>query len=790
MRGMVLAGVSLAALACTPLHAQTLNPSSATPAADAQSTSSSSGPVATDTSDQLGDIVVTARKQSERAQDLGISISTFGSQAIKDSGFSDPSQLSRLVPGFSFAKGELNVPIYTLRGVGFNEQSLAATGTVAVYVDEVSLPYPIMTRGAALDLERVEVIKGPQGTLYGQNTTGGAINYIAAKPTKDFAAGASLGYGRYNAVEAQGYISGPITDTLGIRVAGRINSADPWQVSVTRPGDRLGRVDQRSGRVILDWKPTSNLSISLTANGWVDRGDTQAPQLFVLSPVRPATASPALLASPIAPQTNTAADWDPGVDFNRRDSFYQFAGRIDYDLGSNIRLTSLTAYSNLKTRSENERDGTAVEETRVRGIGRISSFSQELRLSGTTDGLLQNWVVGGNYTSDRTRDLIQFFVSQQSRNTANGLARADNFANQKIQSRAVFGSVDWRLAPGLKLTTGARYTSFTSDFNGCTTDAGFASTQAVFRGVSNAFRPTIGLPLLPASAFTLGGCVTLNAQFAPALVVSTLNEHNVAFRGALEWKPSSDVLLYTSITQGYKSGNFPTVSASSYLQYVPATQEKIVAYEAGFKTTFANKSFLINGAAFYYDYTNKQLRGRVVDPVFGTLSRIVNIPKSHVFGAEISAVWRPITGLSLSADATYLQTRIDKYVGYDILGRLFDFKGQPFSFSPKWSVNLAADYKVPVSGSVNAVMGASYAYRSSTSVNFGIDPRFDIPQYGLLGAKLGLENPGQGWRAMVWAENITNKYYITNLNQGGTDTIARYTGMPATYGLRLSFDLK
>ncbi|WP_077146064.1 TonB-dependent receptor [Sphingopyxis sp. KK2] len=763
----------------------------AVPAVAQDAASASDADTAQASRDDFGEIIVTAQKREQKLQDLGISITAIDADTLKNSGFSDPTQLSTLVPGFSAAKGELNVPIYTLRGIGFNEQSLAATGTVSVYVDEVGLPYPIMTRGAALDLERVEIVKGPQGTLYGQNTTGGAINYIAAKPTRDFAAGAVFGYGRFNAVEAQGYVSGPLSDTLGIRVAARVNSADPWQKSVTRPGDRLGRVDQRSGRILLDWQPTDRLRLSLNVNGWVDRGDTQAPQLFAIDPVRPATAAPELLTSPLAPDDSRFADWDPGVDFARRDSFYQTSGRIDYDLSDDITLTSITAYSHLKTHSVNERDGSAVQETKVIADGAISSFSQELRVAGGGGPLVENWVVGANYSHDKTRDFIEFHVARQSRNTANGLARSDNFANQKVESKAIFGSVDWRLSDNLKLITGARYTRFSSDLQGCTTDAGTTTTQGVFRGLSNSLRTAAGLPVLPASAFVLGGCVTLNEQFAPALVEQSLKEDNVSFKAALEYKPAEDVLLYGSVTQGYKSGNFPTVSASSFAQYLPAVQEKLVAYEGGFKTTLANRSLLFNGAIFYYDYTDKQLRGRVVDPFFGTLARIVNIPKSHVFGAEAQLVWRPVDGLSLSGDVTYLKTKVDEYVGFDVRGRQFDFAGQPFSFSPKWSYNLGADYNTPIGDDgLSLFVGTSYAYRSSTSVNFGIDPRYDIPSYGLLGAKLGVENKDAGWRATLWADNITNKYYITNVNQGGTDTIARYAGMPATYGVRLSFDLK
>lgn len=196
-----------------------------------------------------GDIIVTAQKRSERLLDVPLSITAVSGEALQDRQINSPEQLEQVVPGFTYQKSSFGAPVFTLRGIGFYNLSASVSPAVSIYLDQVPLAYSAMAQGAALDLERVEVLKGPQGTLFGQNSTGGAINYISAKPTSHPAAGFDLTYGRFNAVEAQGYISGPITSTLKARLFARYESRDPWQRGYApndlkfgaNPNDELGR---------------------------------------------------------------------------------------------------------------------------------------------------------------------------------------------------------------------------------------------------------------------------------------------------------------------------------------------------------------------------------------------------------------------------------------------------------------------------------------------------------------------------------------------------------------------
>jgi len=221
-------------------------------------------------------IVVTAQKRSERLTDVPLSIAAASGDELARKGITDTAQLTKLVTGFAYQQGSYGTPVFSIRGIGYYDLAVLGGPTVAAYVDQVPLPLSSMTRGATLDLERVEVLKGPQGTLFGQNSTGGAINYIAAKPTDELAAGFEIGYGRFNEVTADAFVSGPLTDTLRARVAVRQESMGGWQRSMTRPGDTLGKKRFYNGRLLLDWQPTETLQFELNVSGWQDRSDIPA----------------------------------------------------------------------------------------------------------------------------------------------------------------------------------------------------------------------------------------------------------------------------------------------------------------------------------------------------------------------------------------------------------------------------------------------------------------------------------------------------------------------------------
>jgi len=253
----------------------------------------STGALAQATGDSPPDeIVVTAQKRAQSVNSVGMSINALKGDVLANRGVTDAQQLVKVVPGLTYQPSTQATPVYTLRGVGFFDSSLGSSPAVSVYVDEAPLPFPIMTAGAALDLERVEVLKGPQGTLFGQNSTGGAINYIAAKPTSTFATGADLSLNHFGQVDASGFASGPLSDTLKARVAIRAVEGGAWQKSKSRPDDKLGDANKLQGRLLLDWQATDRLKLGVNLNGFIDRSDVTAFQNYKITNNTPRDLTP------------------------------------------------------------------------------------------------------------------------------------------------------------------------------------------------------------------------------------------------------------------------------------------------------------------------------------------------------------------------------------------------------------------------------------------------------------------------------------------------------------------
>lgn len=748
------------------------------------------------------DIVVTANKREQRLNDVGITVSVLSGDALQARQINSLEDLANATPGLSFTNSANGTPVYTLRGVGFYETSLGAYPTVSTYVDEAPLPFPALSSHSAFDLERVEILKGPQGTLFGQNATGGAVNYIAAKPTDTLSAGGSLSYGRFNEIIGEGFISGPLSSTLSARLAGRIERADGWQISNSRPGDRNGSVENYMGRLLVDFEPTETLRFKLNINGWKDKSDTQAPQYIALFPQAAPFVPPQLAAAQFSPERPQAADWTPGVP-RRNNSMWQAALRSEFDVTNDITLTSLTSYVDFKQRQGDEGDGLPLTTLDlVNNIGRIKSFSQELRLSNNSVSDFR-WVVGGNYERSTVNQLVDLrFDDTSIRGLYDVLFGYPFFSlsysnEQKFRTYAGFANIEYDIGQ-LTVKVGGRYTKSRInsaecgfDLSGSPINTGPLFYDVLFQGALGPYN---------------GQCYQINntpdtyngvPPGGSGQFIDTLVEDNFSWRAGLDYKPSDDVLLYANVAKGYKAGSYPTLSASLFSQYLPVTQESVLSYEAGFKATLLDRALQLNGAMFYYDYSDKQLRSKLVDPNFGILDTLQNIPKSDVKGFEIEMNIRPAQGLVINNTFTYLDATIKEFTGINSGGITSDFAGANVPYTPKYQIGSNIDYEFPISDSLKGSLGTSLNFRSGTVATIGgeVNPAgvtspvttiFGIDDYVLVDLRAGIAAEDDSWRVSIWGKNVFNEYYWNNV-VAAFDTIQRYAGKPATYGVSVSF---
>lgn len=782
----------------------------------------------------VNEIIVTAQKREQSLMDVGQTLNVLTGDQLEKQRISDGEDLAIAVPSLTFARTDYNVPVFSLRGIGFNSSALGAYPAVSFYLDEAPLSFPITAANQTFDLERIEVLKGPQGTLFGQNSTGGAINLIARKPSATFEAGASATYGRFNLFEVTGYVSGPLSDTVRARFAGQAHTMDAWQKSFTRPGDRNGSEEYYSGRGTIELEPSDRFKATLTVAGWNDKSE---PQALALSGTKYAfdqrghPLGQPVFDQPLIPESPRYADWGGPVGpsdnafiqqatptrlFADRDQL-QGSLRMELEPTDGLLLTSLSSYIRFRQKMGASRSGSAIQnEDQTRMDGKINSFTQELRLE-NTDSDTFHWVVGANYEKSKvTESQLQSYANNTSAINSNifqnGIEKQD-----KIENIAVFGNVELEVAPNLTAKAGARYTDSTIKNTACGTDAGDGNIANIFNFLGDLFNGNLdefGGRIDP-TLFTYinpGDCFTHNYDLIPGEVFRyNLKENNVSWRVGLDYRASDELLLYGNVSKGYKAGSFPTSSPASYTGLEPVTQESVLAYEVGLKSELLDRRLMINAAGFIYDYKDKQVQGTIFDNVWGALPQLRNIPKSKVRGAEIDITAAPVPGLTLTAAATYLDSEITKIdpTEFTVIGEL-DMKGEKLPLTPKWSYSLGGEYSFDA-GAVKPFIGANWRWVGKSEATLGsglilgsdlVSPAagapnrfldgpaskpFVIGSYGVLSGRAGISGADDDWSVYLWCDNCTNKYYWLNVTIA-QDNISRGVGKPASYGITAKFD--
>ncbi|WP_311270157.1 TonB-dependent receptor domain-containing protein [Sphingobium sp. WCS2017Hpa-17] len=750
-------------------------------------------------SDGFDEIIVTANKRQQASDTVGMSINAVSGVELKSLNVADVGDLTKIDPSFAATESPKGNPVFAIRGVSFNSDTTGAPPAVSVYIDEAPLTFSAMTKGAALDLERVEILRGPQGTLFGENATGGAINYIAAKPTDHESFGFEATYARFNRLNVNGFMSGPITDTLRARFAFSTDQGGAWQQSTTRNED-LGDRNVKIGRLLLDWTPSDRLKIAINLNHWTDKSEAQAPQLFALAPQVPAFLSqvPAVANEPLVLNGDIrAANWLRGTKPANDQIFYQASGRVDFEITNDINLTYLINYLDF-TQNDGIPEGGGDYALASTNTGDIKTFYNELRFSGQLLNDKLKWVIGGTYSD--TSDYEEQFVDVSGITGAYALIGLpgvtqplqfqSNDLSQNITTKAVFGNLDYQLSDSVNIHGGLRYTDTKNAHTGCSRDRdGIYNTS--FTAFQSLLKGGVGVVPIPP-----GGCFTFDETLTPALANDALNEDNVSWRVGIDVIPADGTLLYATVSKGYKAGSFPNIGAASTKSLAPARQESVLAYEVGFKSRFFSNKLDIEGALFRSDYRDKQQQLRVPDPlgVFGFLVALQNVPESRINGAELSVRAKPFGGLTLNGSMLYADSKVTKdFISVNqFVNDPLNFKGEPLPLVSKWTVNLGARYDLRLGNGLNAFAGADGRYQSRNQSYFGVQNAIDLgfpsqfnEGYTILNLRAGIEAEDGSWRVQAFGNNVTNTYYSTSVIR--TEHVGRYVGMPATYGLTVGF---
>jgi outer membrane receptor protein involved in Fe transport len=718
------------------------------------------GAASAETGTGVAEVIVTADRRAENIQKIGTSVSAISSAALVAQNVNTVFDLQYITPSLQitpqFGSGQ---PVFQIRGVGLTDYASNNAPTVGLYLDEVAYPITFATNGLMYDVSRVEVLRGPQGTLYGRNTTGGAINYIMNKPTKDFTAGVSAQYGSFNSVLAEGYVSGPINDQLQYRLAFEDQGGGAWQTN-RETGQKLGNVDRQGVRGILDYEPLSNLKIEVNVHGSHDHSDGNG--LYLFTPLTSLnTAHPSLFPVYPADTSRYNTDWGTSPQFasevgisptTKPFSHIDTAGtsvRADYNLGA-MTLTDLISYDSGERTEYDNFDASSQSSGDVFFQTRADVLENELRLTSNQAAPLK-WVTGVYYANQYLNDNYDTGYLP-----LNGFDRAVRYT-QIVNTVSVFGQATYAVTSKLSLTGGLRLEYEKRDLN----------NFSAFYIVNN----------------------------APTNPANTLAHRDTSFTlpsGKLEaqYQVLDNDMAYASVSRGIKSGGFTVynsaVAASSTTPFKPET---LVAYEIGNKLSLPDYKIRFNTSIFYYDYHDEQIQAAVVNPLTGLVGALVNAPKSHLAGGEIEFDWEPIHNLVFSQSAGLAEGKFDQFaattavvkVNGVYVGVTTNRRGNNLP-APQFTANGSVEYTWEYPN-YNVKTGLEYSDKSTYNSLFG--QLYNVAGYALFDAHISLSPKNDRWTVALFGKNIFNKGYDVTRNFFVAGANIALAGEPATWGVRL-----
>jgi len=751
------------------------------------------------------DIVVTARRRAERLQDAPVAVTALNSAALERHGIVGLVDIQKVAPSLNIsasAAGGRNVPVFTIRGQRQGETLASSDPSVGVYVGDVLFKRTYGLDQIIFDLGAVEVLKGPQGTLFGLNTTGGNIIFRPNLPTDNLEAGLTIGAGNYAMREARGYLNLPLGTDAALRIAGSYKKRDGYLHNVTT-GQDAQDLDGYGLRATLRWNVTPDVQTIFTGNyqhssmggsGWrlktlepKDLSGSTTP-LFGAAGYGATALQNALTASNALGDLQIASNYPAR---SRTDPAWNIANTTTFQISPAISIKNVIGYRRYSVLTADDNDGSplAILENTITQRG--SEFSEELQILGEGEGY--NWIAGFYYERERVNSLAYEpdLVSPFLRGIQTPYTYTENVKNS---SRSVFasGTVKLnRLLDGLSFTGGVRYTwdhrfaQFGQTLNlgykpGDLTGFGTPSV-----GQSCSFNPASDPDvLLPQYNFNPATClVSLNKNFSKFTYSTTL-----------DWKISSTKMVYLAHRTGYRAGGYGTRSVLSG-QLVPFAPETVSDAEVGVKAdwNFAGGMFLrTNVAAYRQWYSNIQKQVPVVVSNGTIATNIVNAAKATISGFEVEAMFAPVKALELSGSLSYVDPKYGRFLsgGVDISDQAV------FAGIPKWQVNASARLNVPIPETMgDLAIQLSYYHQSSfTIMESNIQqPAAITAGYGLLNGRVEMNHiAGLPLDAALFVENITdNRYHAADYALQYNFGFASYfVGPPRMFGLELTYKYK
>lgn len=758
-------------------------------------------------------IVVTANRREASLQDTPLSISAFGEDELKNRSITSIEQVGAIAPGVQISTYQGDTSIF-IRGIGTPTIIAGTDSSTATYVDGVYISRPAAIGPQFFDIERIEVLRGPQGTLYGRNATGGAVNIVTNRPTDILEGNLQLTVGNYDRFRVAGAVSGPLSDAIRARLAFQLEDRGGY-ATVTRPDNSTERVeDKEDFSVRLTVEADISPDATLTVNGDYYRADDKANAYFYASAgyadevpdwygTREGSQTLPYFAIKNAGRVSAVASRNIFADvpfFNEVEN-WGLGATLDWNI-ADYNLKVIGSYRDTNPVSQNEFD---LSDTFNNYVGREEDhwqWSSEVQLSSPVDQPF-SWIAGGYYFQERNiidNDifgnfwepiLIQGFTDLQAAGVlppfpvvfpeTDLCCELHLSGEQETKAWALYLDTQWDVSDQFTVRLGGRYSEEKRD--------GRQNFDLVMLPNTRIAPNTIFFPNAITEDRDAAQPDPFGFIIAPVNGPTTFNAFTPKI--GIDFKPNDDVLLYASIQRGFKSGGYNIGST----QRDPFEPEKIWSYEIGARTELLDRALLLNASAFWYDYTNLQAQDSV-----GNQPIIQNVGKARVRGFEVETVARPSDFFRLEGAVTYVDAQFAEGQLTESLrpapltqapGTLLrDLDGLRLPRAPRWKFSVAGQVDQPLGDMGNITARAEYHWQSKIYFTvFNIDAASQ-ESYGLLRASLGFTSADEKWSIRLFGDNLTGETYFTNQILTGTVYGAEFVGplgAPRTYGIDLGF---
>ncbi|WP_129778393.1 TonB-dependent receptor [Peristeroidobacter soli] len=680
----------------------------------------------------LEQVIVTAQRREQNLQDVPIAVTAVTGAMVEARGIRTTDDLNVAIPGLNVSRS-ISTGLLYLRGVGNNSTNPGQEPNVGFYVDGVYYATMVSDLSSFNNVDHIEVLKGPQGTLFGRNTTGGLLQVVTRDPSHDLSGKASVGYGNYDTTSASAYVTGGFSDTLAADFSVNYNDqGEGWGRDTFRNVDVNFR-DDLNLRTKWLWEPSEAWRITATADYNKIKSDLgSARQMLPGLPTTPAAlGSISFNGNIYDSQTNS-----PVIDEIEGGGV---ALRTEYDNGG-LRFVNIAAARKLSRLTLLDLDTTPGNRSSARyDKQEAETFSEEFQVLSPADSTIQ-WIAGLYYfhADDGVHPL-------QINNVALGAALYQQIdVSLLTDSYSAFAQATFPLGDRTSLTLGARYTLDQKKVEG-----------------------------------------TVRTALALLSTVDTDEDFDEpTFRAALDYKLTDDILAYVSVNTGFKSGLFNATTPTQ-----PAVSpEKIIAYETGLKSELFDHSMRLNVAAFYYDYTDLQLTRFT-----GTATQLQNAADAEVYGLEVEMEASIGSGWTLMAGASALKSEYVKFdnavsfVTNPVTGlgaqTILDVSGNNLQRTPEFTFNAAVDYRQPLAA---GELGFNVGYYFNDGLYFEPDNQLRQPSYSLVNAEVSWSAPNDAYRVRLWAKNLLDEEYYNQMQTANNQPPIGAPGAPRTYGVSLS----